>query len=324
MPQSVKVKLALDGGVFAGRYEAPQSWMRLTREAGFACQEFCTNQLDPLLGGDDVSCREAAQSAVEAARAEGVELCGVWSGRGCDRLPGLCHSDAIVRQRCVEWVVGAIDLAMDLKAPILGGRFGRIPQEALALDDHGLKQALRSFCDSIRELAGIGRDKGLQALLIEHGVMAGEAPWTLRQAEEMLIEANRKGRTCPIYLRSEVEVGGLGPGVCADPEGDGRSWLEALGAYTPVVRIRARPGVGRQLELVRESADRVLGALTHAHAYAHGSWVAEVLAPVTNHRLVVSVAEPWGLGDEALRAELTALGEAFGSVLPEGQITLGG
>jgi hypothetical protein len=30
------------------------------------------------------------------------------------------------------------------------------------------------------------------------------------------------------------------------------------------------------------------------------------------------------LGDEALRAELTALGEAFGSVLPEGQITLGG
>lgn len=315
MSHGFKVKLALDGGVFAGRYEDPRSWMRLTREAGFDCLEISTDLMDPLLGGDDVSCRELAQRAAAAAAETEIELCGLWAGRGAGRLPGLCHSDAIVRQRSIEWAAGAIDIAVALDAPVLGGRLGRIPQEVLAQDEHTRLQALRAFGETVRELAAMGRDKGLQALLVECGTQAGEVPWTVRQAEELLTEVNRKGRSCPVYLRAEVRTDAPALACLAQEE---PSLLEALGAFAPMVRV-VGPGASEgDLGALAEGVGRTCSALDRAHAHATENWISEVLPPVELHWLVATAGEP-GLADEdAMLAQLRARREAMQGALAAG------
>jgi sugar phosphate isomerase/epimerase len=315
MSHNATLKLALNGGAFARRWESPDSWMRLTREAGFACHEFSTDLVDPLLSGDEEFCAAQAQAVSAAAKAHEVSLTGVWAGSGLGRLHGLCHSDPIPRQRAIEWIVGCMDMAVAMGAAAVGGRFGVVPTEVMQQGEHGQAQAVRRLHEIMREIAQIGGDKGLTALWLEQGCIPAEVPWTIRQAEEFLIEMNRKGDGCPVYLGLDAgRMGRLEHGREAR-DADVQEWLRALGPFAQVIRLPRAMAGGAGLE-------ELLAALLAGHEHARENWVSEVLPVAPRHWLVLDLRGPDEQPDGELLESLQAAAQSLGRFLPGGELEL--
>ena len=80
------------------------------------------------------------------------------------------------------------ELPSDLDPPVVDRLdFGAVPILAVALSSDMPK----------RELTQIARDKGLSSLSYDQSCIPSRTPWTLKQAEELLIEVNRGRAGCP-------------------------------------------------------------------------------------------------------------------------------
>ena len=52
MSRTVMLEIGVNGAFLTRRWEEPDSWMRLTRELGFTCHEFCADVIDPFFSGE--------------------------------------------------------------------------------------------------------------------------------------------------------------------------------------------------------------------------------------------------------------------------------
>ena len=97
----------------------------------------------------------------------------------------------------IEWLASCMDIARELGATRIGGQWGAVPVEVIEAGEHPYAGALKRQHETLRELSHIARDKGIAAIHQGHGCIPAEPPWTIKQAQELLIEVNRNSDGCP-------------------------------------------------------------------------------------------------------------------------------
>src|SRR3990172_3955995 len=101
---SVRVEIGINGAFLTRRWEEPENFIRLTRELGYPCHEFCSDVLDPFFSGDREYQLATAQAVKAAAERYDVFITDIYTGVATHRFHGLSHSDPRVRARMREWI----------------------------------------------------------------------------------------------------------------------------------------------------------------------------------------------------------------------------
>lgn len=327
MSRNLKLHLGINGAFCARRWERPENWMQLTRELGFTCHEFSTDVIDPFFCGDREYQVDLAREVKDAARRHGVTIPAIYSGLATLRFHGLSHSHPLPRQRMVEWVVSMMDIAIEMGATRVGGQFGTIPTEVMEQGDEAYAEAIKRYCEAMRDLSKIGRDKGLDAFSQAQMYTPSEPPWTIKQAEEFLNQANRNSKGCPVYLVMDVgHMAGEHHGL-QGRDVDCLEWLRALAPYCEVIHLQQTvPGASHHWPFTEEynrkghiDIDKVLEAIVQGHEQHEQNWLAEVLDPVEDCWLILEVLPPSTKTDAKLIAELRESAEYLKQWLPDGE-----
>lgn len=330
MSRDVQVHLAISGSFMARRWEQPESWMKLTREAGFRWHEFSGDVLDPNLTGDRDSQMKLARSVKQAGDESGVRVLGFGAGRTLEGFHGLSSSDPLVRQRLVEWSVSAMELCVAMGGSRLGGRMDVIPSEVVLRGEDDYKEAVRRQHEIFRDLCQIAADKGLSSMYQPQGCVPAEVPCTIKQAEDFLIQVNKNSRGCAVHL--SIDVGRMA-GQHYRQEGkdsDYLAWLSGLAGFCEVIRIHQTPANAcAYLPFTEENnkrghidIPRLLEALRYGHDHHEQSWVSEVLDPVTECWLVVDVRPDFWLTEQQIVMDLRETAEYLGEWIPEEGLSL--
>ncbi len=330
MSRSVKLHLGINGSFCARRWEQPENWMRLTSELGYGSHELCTDLIDPFFAGDRDFQRQQARAAKSAADTHGVTVCGVSTGMVTECFHGLSHTDPLPRQRVVDWIAGAMDIATQLGARWFGGRWDVIPSEAVEAGEEKYKDAVRRQHEIWRDITQIARDKGLARVYQEQGCTPSEAPCTIKQAEEFLIQTNRKNNGSPVYLGINVgHMAGMHYGL------EGRSlsyteWLQTLAPFAPVIHLQQTtpdashywPFTEAYNKIGHVDVAQVVEAIRYAHDHYEQSWVSEVLEPVDECWLVVQTRPEATKTETTILDELRETAEYLKQWLPDGVLEL--
>ncbi|MCE5218233.1 sugar phosphate isomerase/epimerase [bacterium] len=331
MPRTLQLHLGLSGAFCVGRWEQPQNWIRLTSELGYSCHELNTDVLDPFFSGDRHFQLSQAREAREATEEYNVVVSDVYAGLAPRLFHGISHADPIPRQKMIEWIVTCMDLAREVGTNRIAGHWDTISAEVLESGEYGCKQAVKRLIELLRDLAQIGRDKGLASISQDQGCVPSCVPWTLKQAEEFLIEANRKNSGCPIRLSLNLgQMAGMHHGLHGK-DLDYREWLRALGPFAEVIRLQqTTPEACRFWPFTEEynqqgylRLDAIIESLVQAHEHFADSWVSEVLEPTDVHWLIVDVRPDPLTPTEVLLDQLRESAEYCKQWLPDGRLELG-
>ena len=330
MSRNLKLHLGINGAFCARRWERPENWMQITRELGFTCHEFCADLIDPFFTGDREYQLELAREVREAAQRHGVSIPSVYSGLATHRFHGLSHSHPLPRQRMVEWIVGMMDIAREMGAQRIGGHFDTIPTEVLEAGEEAYAEAIKRQHEIFRDLAKIGRDKGLEALYQGQMYTPAEPPWTIKQAEEFLILVNRNSKGCPVYM--VVDVGHMA-GEHHGLQGrdlDYREWLRTLAPYCEVIHLQQTlPGASHHWPFTEEynrkghiDIDKMLEAIVQGHEHHEQNWIAEVLDPVEECWLILEVLPSSTKTQDRLIADLRESADYLKQWMADGELEM--
>lgn len=166
MSRKVKIDLGISGAFITRRWEDPENWMRLTKETGYDYHEFCSDVLDPFFSGNKEYQLETAQRTKAAAEKYGVNIWDIYTGVATHRFHGLAHSNPAVRARMKDWIVETMDLALAMGAKRIGGHWDALPVEILG-DTEQEKVYIERLYEIFRELAVIGKEKGIEGIYVE-------------------------------------------------------------------------------------------------------------------------------------------------------------
>ncbi len=311
MSRTVSIKLGLNGAFATRRWERPETIVRLTREVGYDSLEFCADQIDVFFMGNADFRQEMAARVRAAAETEGVEVWDLYTGVATHRFHGFSHSDPRVRERMMEWMREAMQVAVALGGPRLGGHVDAIPVESLN-DAEAYGRARARAYAYWRQLAREAADLRLEALYLEQMYVPSEIPWTLEQAEEAMVTINAESEGVPVYLTVDVghQAGqqyGLQP-----PDTDYLEWVRRFGAFSQVIHLQQTtpegsqhwPFTPRYNERGKVNMAEFMAALREAHEAAGESALAECLDPVGEQRLVLEAIPGSTKCEELLLEEL--------------------
>lgn len=321
----VHLDLGINGAFLTRRWEEPDNWMRLTRECGFTVHSFCGDVLDPFFSGNREFQLEQAHATKEAAAKHGVTLCDLYTGVATHRFHGLSHSDARARQRMVEWIEQAAELAVVMGAPALGGHWDAFSVEVLS-DSTRTEEANQRLYATFRGLAVRLKRLGLKALYQEQMYIPSEKPWTLDECERFLIEVNRDNPGIPVYVTLDV---GHMAGTHYGLEGADvlfEEWLRRFASVAEVIHLQQTTRDASHHWAFTEhynrrgevKMERVLEAIRHSHAYHHEQPFADILAPVATNWLVAEIIPGSTKTEDRLLAELTESSRFLRQYVPDG------
>lgn len=326
---SVHLEIGINGAFLTRRWEEPDNWMRLTRECGYAVHSFCGDVLDPFFSGDRAFQLEQAAATREAAAKHGVTICDLYTGVATHRFHGLSHSDPRPRQRMVEWIERAAELAVAMGTDALGGHWDAFSVEVLS-DPVRTEEATRRLYATFRDLAVRLQPTGLRALYQEQMYIPSEKPWTLRECEEFLIEVNRDNPGLPVYVTLDVgHMAGVHYGL-SGPDTDYVAWLKRFASVAEVIHLQqTTPDASHHWAFTEEhnrrgcvEMEKVLDAIRYAHAHHTEQPFAAHLAPVKRHYLVAEIIPGSTKTEQRLLAELTESAAYLRRYVPEGGLTL--
>ena len=329
MSRIVKVDLAVNGAFLTRRWEDPDNFMRLTRACGFRGHSFCADVLDPFFSGDRKYQLATARKIGRAARRHGVRIVDYYTGMATHRFHGLSHSAPVVRERMRTWMVRAIELAAAMGSPRLGGHVDAVSVEVLR-SARRTAQVKRRVFGYFRDLARVARAKGLKALYNEQMYIPSEKPWTIREAEEFLVETNRGNRGVPVRLTLDIgHQAGKWYGL-SGKDTDYLEWTRRIGAFCDVIHIQQTtrdashhwPFTAKYNAKGHIRMDRFLGALQESFRRAGRSPVARRLATVGEVILVAEIIPGSTKTEAALLAELKATARYLRRFVPAGGLAL--
>jgi D-erythrulose 1-phosphate 3-epimerase len=322
--------IGINGAFLTRRWEEPENWMRLTRELGYSYHEFCADVLDPFFSGDEGYRREVAEETRRAAERYGVTLTDIYTGVATHRFHGLSHSHPAPRVRMREWIVRCMDLALAMGTDRVGGHWDAFSVEVLS-DPVRTAAAWRRVCDEFRQLARIGREKGIGALYNEQMYIPSEVPWTLEQAERFLRDVNEGSEGCPVRLTVDVgHQAGMHYGL-SGPDLDYREWLRRFAAGCEILHLQqTTPDASHHWPLTEETAKRghvdmedVLAAIRESHQQYAASPLAAVAPPVQQTILVAEIIPGSTKTEEKLLEELRETARYLRRFIPEGGLEIG-
>ena len=330
MSHNVELHLGVNGAFCSRRWEQPENWMRLTKELGYPCHEFCGDVIDPFFSGDLPFQLEQARETREAAKKHGIYITDIYTGVATHRFHGLSHSDPIPRQRMLEWIVSCMDIATEMGVDRVGGHWDAVSVEVMEQGEHSYAEAIRRLHETFRELAQIGRDKNMAAIYQEQMYTPSEAPWTIKQAEEFLIEVNRNNNGCPVYITIDVgHMAGNHYGLTGS-DLDYLEWLRALAPFAEIIHLQqTTQDASHHWPFTPEYNDRghirmqhLMEAIRHGHEHYSESWVSEVLEPVAKCWLIAEIIPGSTKTEKKLLEELRISADYLKRYLPDGRLTL--
>jgi hypothetical protein len=359
MARKVHLDIGVNGAFLTRRWEEPDNFMHLTREAGFEYHEFCADVLDPFFSGDREYQLATARAVKDAAQRYGVTITDIYTGVATHRFHGLSHRDAGVRARMKQWILDCMDLALAMGTDRIGGHWDALSVETLS-DPARIEWAFRNIYRTFRELSAAAAEKGIAAVYNEQMYIPSEIPWTLDQAQEFLVEVNggqapppvirpsREGcpraagdpsaslridgcaPRAPVYLTIDVghqagEHYGLG-----GPDTDYVAWLERFAAFAEVIHLQQTtrdashhwPFTVEYNERGHVRMEKVLGAIERSHAGAADDAVAQALAPVARTYLIAEIIPGSTKTEEKLLEELAESAQYLRRFVPVGGVDL--
>jgi len=337
MARRVHLDIGINGAFLTRRWEEPDNFMRLTREAGFEHHEFCADALDPFFSGDREYQLATARAVKDAAERHGVTITDIYTGVATHRFHGLSHSDASVRARMKQWILDCMDLALAMGTDRIGGHWDALSVETLS-DPARTEWACRNIYRTFRELSAAAAEKGIAAIYNEQMYIPSEIPWTLDQAQEFLVEVNRGADTAgggrapgsPIYLTIDVgHQAGEHYGL-SGPDTDYVAWLERFAAFAEVIHVQQTtrdashhwPFTAEYNERGHVRVEKVLKAIERSHSGGADEAVAQALAPVARTYLIAEIIPGSTKTEEKLLEELAESARYLRRFVPEGGLDL--
>ncbi len=322
--RTVKVYFGINGAFLTRRWEEPENFMRLTRECGYLYHEFCADVLDPFFHGDKSYQVETARKVREAAKKYGVVITDYYTGVATHRFHGLSHSDPRVRERMKQWIIEAMDIVLEMGVDRIGGHWDAFSVEVLS-DPERTKAAFENIYQQFRELAVIGKQKGIAAIYNEQMYIPSEIPWTMQQAEEFLIAVNRDSAGCPIRLTIDTgHQAGMHYGL-SGPDLDYAEWIKRFGAIAEVIHIQqTTPDASCHWAFTEEynnlghvRIERVIEALKYSHQHYHEQPYAPYLPPAERTFLIAEIIPGSTKREDVLLRELKETADYLRRFIPD-------
>lgn len=327
--RNVHIDIGINGCFMARRWEQPKNWIEITRQTGFEYLEFDSDCLDPFFSGDTEYQRQTAATVRQLANDVGMIITDYYTGAATHRFHGLAHSNERVRERMKKWMVEAMDIAIELGANKIGGHFDAFSVEVLADKDLYGRQ-LDILYKTLKDIAVIGAEKGMEAIYLEQMYTPSEIPWTLDQTDEYLIELNSANKGCPIYLTVDT---GHAAGKSYNLTGDSllyEEWLKRFAAACEVIHLQ---------QTTRDSSshwpfteeynkkgdivfDKILECIQWSHENYHRFAWSEVMKPADQNILVLEVIPSSTVEESQLIDQLTESCEYMRSSVPRGGMTI--
>lgn len=321
----VNLEIGINGAFLTRRWEEPDNWMRLTAECGFPVHSFCGDVIDPFFSGDREFQLEQAHATRVAAERHGVTLCDLYTGVATHRFHGISHSDPRARQRMVDWIKQAAELAVAMGAPALGGHWDAFSVEVLS-DPQRTENAWNQLVQTFRDLAVKLKPTGLKALYQEQMYIPSEKPWTLEECERFLIEVNRDNPGIPVYVTLDVgHMAGMHYGLSGD-DTDYVAWLKRFASVAEVIHLQQTTrDASHHWPFTEEynvrgdvKMEAVLDAIQFAHEHHSEQPFARYIEPVTTNWLVGEIIPGSTKTEEKLLAELKESSAYLRRYVPEG------
>ena len=324
--RTLHLDIGINGAFLTRRWEEPDNWMRLTAGCGYPWHEFCADVLDPFFSGDRSYQLRTAAEVSAAAEKHGVRLIDVYTGVATHRFHGLSHSHEVVRARMREWIVVCMDIALAMGCTRIGGHWDAFSCEVLA-DLTRAAEARQGTFAQFRELAHVGRAKGLTAIYNEQMYIPSEIPWTIAGAYEFLDAVNRdNGEGVPIYLTVDV---GHQAGMHHGAEGDDLDYVAWLHHFAPVAEVvhlqQTTPDASHHWPFTAAHNSRGhvrVGAVLEAIRYGHEHWaenpLSAVMSPVEETILVAEIIPGSTKHEDVLLEELVETARYLRCFVPEG------
>jgi hypothetical protein len=354
MARKLHLDIGINGAFLTRRWEEPDNFMRLTRELGYEYHEFCGDVLDPFFSGDRDYQLATAAAVKDAARRHGVTITDIYTGVATHRFHGLSHRDASARDRMKQWILDCMDLALAMGTDRIGGHWDAFSVETLS-DPARTEWAFCNIYRTFREIAAAAAEKGIAALYNEQMYIPSEIPWTLRQAEEFLVEVNRadvgqapvpltsRGASrcsdtaeggcatrAPVYLTIDVgHMAGEHYGL-SEPDTDYVAWVERFAAFAEIIHLQQTtrdashhwPFTPEYNERGHVRIEKVLAAIERSHKAVAAASVAEVLAPVERTYLIAEIIPGSTKVEQKLLEELAESARYLRQFVPKGGIDL--
>jgi sugar phosphate isomerase/epimerase len=329
MARQVQLELGINGAFLTRRWEQPENWMRLTAELGYPAHEFCGDVLDPFFSGDRDYQMRTADEVKAAAEKYGVHITDIYTGVATHRFHGLSHSDPSCRRRMMQWIYDTMDLALAMGTDRVGGHWDAISVEVMETGDNAYEAAIDRLCDTFVEMAAVGAEKGIGAIYLEQMYIPSEVPWTLRQAEDILIGINRQKPAIPVYVTLDVgHMAGMHYGLEGE-DLDYLAWVRRLAGFAEIVHLQqTTPDGSHHWPFTDEFNVRghicmgaLMEALEEGHRTAFESPVSEYLQPVERSFLVAELIPGSTKTETALLEELQISADYLKQWLPEGRLT---
>ncbi|MEO0070205.1 MAG: TIM barrel protein, partial [candidate division WOR-3 bacterium] len=329
LERTVIVDFGINGAFITRRWEEPENFMRLTRECGYEYHEFCADVLDPFFSGDKEYQFKTAREVKKAAEKYQVKITDIYTGVATHRFHGLSHSDPSVRQRMRQWIIEAMDIALEMGTDRLGGHWDAISVEVLN-DPKRYEKALQNIYDQFRQITQIAKEKGIKAIYNEQMYLPSEVPWTLEQAEEFLIQVNKDNDGVPLYLT--IDTGhqcGHNYGQSAKDR-DYLEWIRKFAGVCEIIHIQqTTPEASHHWGFTEEynrrghvSIAAVLEAIAYAHNHFEEHQYAKYIKPVDKTILIAEIIPSPTKTEEMVLSELKETAQYLRQYIPEGGLKI--
>jgi D-erythrulose 1-phosphate 3-epimerase len=212
------------------RWPEPEEWARIAAEEfGLKDVQFSFDLLDPRAGAGAVAAY--VDHTRIACERHGVRIHSTFTGFIPFIQNLLLHPEPAFREDAKAWFKAAIDVTAQMKVPLFGGYFGSLSMKDVE-NPAARDERMQGWLDALRDLAAYAKEKGLEALLVEH--MAGwrEPPTGIG---ESLILADLK---TAVPIRIAIDLGHM---VVKGREGDDLdpyAWLRKVSPKAGVIHVQ--------------------------------------------------------------------------------------
>ncbi|MDO8587404.1 MAG: sugar phosphate isomerase/epimerase [Armatimonadota bacterium] len=324
MSRTVKLELGINGAFITRRWEEPENWMRLTRELGYRNHEFCCDVLDPFFSGDKQYQFKTAETVRRFAEKYGVNITSAYTGVATHRFHGLSHSCPAVRHRMKQWIIEMMDLALAMGTDRVGGHWDAFSIEVLS-DPARTDAAVRNLYATFRELAQVGKSKGMAGIYQEQMYIPSEIPWTLDQARDFLINTNKDNDGVPVLITVDVGHQAGQPYGAKGADLDYLEWVRRYAAVSETVHLQQTqpdgshhwPFTEKYNKIGHIRIDAVIEAIRYSHEHFAESPLSKVMEPVETNYLTLEAIPGSTKCEDVLLQELKESAQYLRRFVPE-------
>ncbi len=323
------IDIGLNTCCFTRRWEEPENWVRLTKEAGFHYFQLDSDMMDPFFSGDKAYQIKTAKEVKKYAAQYGIQPTAYYTGTASYRFHGIAHSQDAPRQTMKKWIEDAMDITLAAGMTKLGGRFDAYSVETLA-DREKFEGQLELSVALYKELAVTGKKKGITEIELEQMYVPSLYPYTIVQTENYLKRLNTDNRGC--RLSTTVDVGHMASGSYGGQGEDllYEAWLEKFAPVSEDIHLQQTRRNKSSHNPFTESCnregeiriERILEAIRIGHKHYKSEALAEYLEPVKQNILILEYIPGTTETEDEILENIGESARYLRRFIPEGGIDL--